>query len=226
MAHPVPTQAFLGGLSIPFAVHSLALLNGNVFGISGFLHRAVKGSVEGAAGVVGLVLGGMVVAAVDGGVVPTSLSLPLSHIAASGFLVGLGTKLSNGCTSGHMVCGLSRFSQRSFVATVSFFTTGVITASLLHNNLPAIGSVDWSLGLNGVKYLAFQALPFAASLLIYALAPRTPSSPSPSDTDPNEKSTPPLPNEVPIPVVISKWEHQSSGSSGDGDWPAGLAIEQ
>lgn len=93
MAHPVPLQSFLGGLCIPVPVHALALLNGNVFGISGFLHRAVMGNVEGAAGVVGLILGGILVAAIDGGKVPSSLSLPLSQIALSGLLVGLGTKV-------------------------------------------------------------------------------------------------------------------------------------
>ncbi|TEB26652.1 DUF395-domain-containing protein [Coprinellus micaceus] len=182
MSHPVPLQSFLGGLTIPLPVHALTLLNGNVFGISGFLHRAVKGNVEGAAGVAGLVLGGMLVAAIDGGVAPTSLPLPIIHVAISGFLVGLGTKLSNGCTSGHMICGLSRFSQRSLVATASFFTTGVITASLVHRDLPAVASVDWSLGANGAKYLAFQLFPFAASLALYALvrssapAPATPNA--------------------------------------------------
>lgn len=93
MSHPVPLQSFLGGLTIPLPVHALTLLNGNVFGISGFLHRAVKGNVEGAAGVAGLVLGGMLIAAIDGGVAPASLPLPIFHVACSGFLVGLGTKV-------------------------------------------------------------------------------------------------------------------------------------
>lgn len=93
MSHPAPLQSFLGGLAIPIPVHALALLNGNVFGISGFIHRAVKGSVEGAAGAVGLVLGGMLVAQLDGQA-PPALTYSLSKIALSGFLVGLGTKVS------------------------------------------------------------------------------------------------------------------------------------
>ena len=50
--------------------------------------------------------------------------------AISGFLVGLGTKLSNGCTSGHGVCGLPRLSNRSFVAVITFMVSGVITATI------------------------------------------------------------------------------------------------
>ena len=93
MSHPTPVQSFLGGLGVPIPVHILTLLNGNVFGISGMIHRAVKGNVEGAAGVVGLILGGMLVAGIDGQA-PTSLaSLPICHTAFAGFLVGLGTKV-------------------------------------------------------------------------------------------------------------------------------------
>ncbi|TFK30120.1 hypothetical protein FA15DRAFT_663483 [Coprinopsis marcescibilis] len=167
MSHPTPLRSFVGGLALPVPVHALMLLNGNVFGISGFIHRAAKGSIEAAAGVAGLVLGGMLVAKLDG-VAPPTLLLPGYQVAASGFLVGLGTKLSNGCTSGHMVCGLSRFSLRSFAATLSFFTTGVITAHLFHGDLPAAGSLDWTLGTDGQKYLLAQAIPFAASILLYA----------------------------------------------------------
>ncbi|KAJ2934939.1 hypothetical protein H1R20_g2173, partial [Candolleomyces eurysporus] len=93
------SESFLGGLTIPIPVHALTLLNGNVFGISGFCHRAVKGNVEGVAGAAGLVLGGSLIALIDGKA-PAALALPLAQVAASGFLVGLGTKLSNGCTSG------------------------------------------------------------------------------------------------------------------------------
>lgn len=107
MAHPVPLQSFLGGLSIPIPVHALTLLNGNVFGISGFCHRAVKGNVEGMAGVAGLVLGGSLVALIEGKA-PAALSVPIAQVALSGFLVGLGTKVFetlafpfNWCTQYH-----------------------------------------------------------------------------------------------------------------------------
>jgi len=58
--------------------------------------------------------------------------------AVSGFLVGLGTKLSNGCTSGHGVCGLPRLSIRSFVAVILFMGSGMITATTKYNFLSDI----------------------------------------------------------------------------------------
>lgn len=93
MANPTPLNALIGGLTIPVAAHELLLLNGNVYGISGFLHRGIKGSIEGLAGVAGLILGGVFIASMEGSG-PANLSLTLPKVLASGFLVGLGTKVS------------------------------------------------------------------------------------------------------------------------------------
>ncbi|KAF9483823.1 DUF395-domain-containing protein [Pholiota conissans] len=168
MAHPTPLQSLIGGLTIPVAAHELLLLNGNVFGISGFIHRAVKGNIDGTAGVAGLILGGVLVGQLESAG-PAALSLTLPQVMLSGFLVGLGTKLANGCTSGHMICGISRFSIRSIAATVSFFITGVITTQLVHGDLPAVGSADWSLSATSAKLLALQAVPFTYTAIMYAL---------------------------------------------------------
>jgi hypothetical protein len=92
MASPTPLQSFIGGLAIPVAAHELLLLNGNVFGISGFIHKAVKGSIEGLAGAAGLVMGGFIISKLEGSG-PALPSLPFSYIILSGFLVGLGTKV-------------------------------------------------------------------------------------------------------------------------------------
>jgi uncharacterized protein len=92
MSHPTPLRSLLGGLSLPLPVHSLLLLNGNVFGISGFVHRGVTGSLEGAAGMIGLGLGGILVAMLDRAA-PDALPLSLPQVVAAGFLVGLGTKV-------------------------------------------------------------------------------------------------------------------------------------
>lgn len=92
MASPTPLNALIGGLSIPVAAHELLLLNGNVYGISGFIHRGIKGSIEGLAGVAGLILGGALIAGMEGQG-PANLSLSLPKVLASGFLVGLGTKV-------------------------------------------------------------------------------------------------------------------------------------
>lgn len=92
MARPTPLQSFIGGLAIPVAAHELLLLNGNVFGISGFIHKAVKGSIEGLAGATGLVMGGFMISQLEGSG-PSLLPVPFPYIILSGFLVGLGTKV-------------------------------------------------------------------------------------------------------------------------------------
>lgn len=91
MAHPTPLQSLIGGFGIPIAAHELLLLNGNTFGISGFIHSATRGG-EGALGVVGLVLGGALVGKLES-VGPASLPVTFPQVMVSGFLVGLGTKV-------------------------------------------------------------------------------------------------------------------------------------
>ncbi|KAF8163489.1 hypothetical protein B0H34DRAFT_795197 [Crassisporium funariophilum] len=184
MASPTPIQSLIGGLSIPVAAHALLLLNGNVFGISGFIHRAMRGSFEGLAGALGLILGGAIAANAEG-MGPAPLSLPLSKVLFSGFLVGLGTKLANGCTSGHMICGVSRFSVRSIVATATFFVTAAVTTQVVHGDLPPVGTTDWTLGSHGLNLLALQAVPFSLSVLLYAL---TPASVNKSEAEPADSS--------------------------------------
>jgi len=95
-----PLQSFIGGLAIPVAVHELLLLNGNVFGISGFIHTAVKGSIEGLAGAAGLVMGGFIISKLEESG-PSLPSLPFPYIILSGFLVGLGTKVSRSQETPH-----------------------------------------------------------------------------------------------------------------------------
>ncbi|KAJ7271899.1 hypothetical protein B0H12DRAFT_1091909 [Mycena haematopus] len=170
-----PLSSFLGGLGLSLPVHSLLLLNGQVFGISGFLHRAVRGRMEAIASVCGLLLGGLFVGLVENArsqPVPFPLERAIPHLIVSGVLVGMGTKLANGCTSGHMIAGISRFSPRSIAATATFFSTGVITARFVHGNSLPIQFFDWSLGTTGNALLAFQAVPLLVSTLLYIFAPR------------------------------------------------------
>jgi uncharacterized membrane protein YedE/YeeE len=96
MSHSTPIQSFLGGLSIPIPVHALLLLNGSVFGISGFVHRALGGSAEGLSGAAGLILGGVFVAMLENTSLPPPL-FPLPNVLLSGFLVGFGTKVRLPC---------------------------------------------------------------------------------------------------------------------------------
>ena len=96
MSSPVPLRAFVGGVGIALASYNLLILNGSVFGISGFIHRCYHGAVEPVFSVGGLILGGVAIGAlrstVPPSILPTVNKLPI--IATSGFLVGLGTKVS------------------------------------------------------------------------------------------------------------------------------------
>lgn len=85
-------QSFVGGFTIPIAAHALLLLNGNIFGISGFIHCAVRGHVQDVVSLSGLILGGVSAAWLEAkGPVPLSLSF--RQILLSGFLIGLGSKV-------------------------------------------------------------------------------------------------------------------------------------
>lgn len=95
-------------------------------------------------------------------------STSVTHLAVAGFLVGLGTELANGCTSGHGLCGLPRFSLRSFVAVLVFLSTAVATATLsLKSNIPDLPQLNMpvldKLSVAPEYYLAFCA---AVALLL------------------------------------------------------------
>ncbi|KAJ3787432.1 hypothetical protein GGU11DRAFT_103634 [Lentinula aff. detonsa] len=167
MSTPTPLTSFLGGFGLSLPVYSLMILNGNVFGISGFVHRAVRGNKEALIATAGLIVGGTIIGAVEGRG-PESSSLSLPGLLLSGFLVGLGTKLSNGCTSGHMLAGLSRFSKRSITATAIFFCTAVATTKLLHPpRISPTNPPDYSLNTMDKTLLIAQTIPLLASVLLY-----------------------------------------------------------
>jgi len=92
MTGPAVLQALVGGLTLPIPVHSLLLLDGNVFGISGFIHRGVRGNIEAAMGATGLILGGVVVGLLENGG-PKPVSSSIAQTLVAGFLVGLGTRV-------------------------------------------------------------------------------------------------------------------------------------
>ena len=95
MLSPTPLQSFLGGIGLSLPVHSLLLLNGSVFGISGFIHRSGRGSIESAASVAGLVLAGVSLGLLEGkDGAPEVIPGGLSKLLVSGLLVGAGTKVS------------------------------------------------------------------------------------------------------------------------------------
>ncbi len=125
--------ALLGGALIGTGSALLLLTHGRIAGISGIagglIQRATHDRAWRLAFLAGLVAAGIVA----GGVLPAAIGAPVRPLAAmvvAGLLVGFGTRMGNGCTSGHGVCGLSRFSVRSLVAVVTFMITGAITAMI------------------------------------------------------------------------------------------------
>lgn len=131
---PVPVQGLVGGLMIGLAAAVMLVGNGRIAGCSGLFARAAGLSGAGAprpvalAFVAGLPLGAALVASTFG--VEARFPGSIGLIAAAGLLVGFGTQLGSGCTSGHGVVGLARLSPRSIAATATFMATGIATASL------------------------------------------------------------------------------------------------
>lgn len=120
----------LGGVLIGLSATLLLAFNGRIAGISGMINGSIRLTPDERwrwVFLVGLVGGGAIYEYVLAPVpTPTYGFAPLTMILA-GFLVGVGTRMGNGCTSGHGVCGLGRLSVRSLVAVLSFMTTGFLT---------------------------------------------------------------------------------------------------
>ena len=129
-----PLQGLIGGLLIGLAGAVMLLGIGRIAGVSGIAARASGLGGDMPLGMAwaflaGLPLGALLVARMTDWHPATFASTPLLVVA--GLLVGFGTRLGSGCTSGHGVCGISRLSQRSLVATVTFIMAGVATVLLL-----------------------------------------------------------------------------------------------
>jgi uncharacterized membrane protein YedE/YeeE len=123
-------QAALGGVLIGLSAVVLLLLNGRIAGISGIVFGLLERSRAGewawkAAFVLGLVASGVALMAWQGVRPLSPASTPVLLLA--GLLVGVGTAMGNGCTSGHGVCGLGRLSPRSLVAVLVFMATAIAT---------------------------------------------------------------------------------------------------
>jgi len=130
-----PLGGLIGGVLIGISAAIMLLGAGRIAGVSGLLARATGIADSGPPWImalnfiIGLVLGGLAYALVFGPATVTySPSLPL--LAAAGLLVGFGTRMGSGCTSGHGVCGMSRLSRRSITATMVFMASGIATVAI------------------------------------------------------------------------------------------------
>ncbi len=134
--HHSYVMALAGGALIGLAAGMLLLLSGRIAGVSGIIGGALarpRGDTAWRlcfAG--GLLAGGLLLAWLYPSAFPEAIPTHPALVVAAGLLVGFGTGIGNGCTSGHGVCGIGRLSPRSVVATVVFIAAGVLTVLVVH----------------------------------------------------------------------------------------------
>ena len=132
-----PLEGLAGGVLIGLAAALMLLGAGRIAGVSGIAARAVglaQSSMPRSSAllfILGLPLGALAVMLASGDAQPPAFASPLL-LGIAGIIVGAGTRLGSGCTSGHGVCGMSRLSQRSIVATATFMATGFATVAAMN----------------------------------------------------------------------------------------------
>ncbi|MGL6260088.1 YeeE/YedE family protein [Vibrio sp. WXL210] len=131
MSFSIPWASLFGGMLLGASALLLLLVNGKIAGISGIASRLLDSSVSDkswrALFILGMVIAGALSISVFDVVVPEQPSGNWISVLIAGLLVGIGTQIGNGCTSGHGICGIGRFSLRSLVATLVFMSTAIIT---------------------------------------------------------------------------------------------------
>lgn len=137
MENFTPVAGTIGGLLIGASAALFVLLNGRVAGIAGILGGLVEDR-SGETGwrlafVLGIVLGPLLVLAAGEFGPPISIDASWPVLVAGGLLVGFGTRLGSGCTSGHGVCGIARLSPRSLLATFLFMEAGMATVFVVRH---------------------------------------------------------------------------------------------
>ena len=136
-----PLSSILGGMLIGLSAVILLITNGRIAGISGIVSRILPPSIHGSELSQGLLfIAGLILAIptwyfIDGGMPVQFVSNSYLVLSIAGLLVGFGAVFGNGCTSGHGVCGISRMSTRSIVATSVFMTTSFLTVLFLRHGL-------------------------------------------------------------------------------------------
>ncbi|CAI2326771.1 YeeE/YedE family protein [Vibrio parahaemolyticus] len=131
MLNVIPWESLFGGILLGISATILLLVNGKIAGISGIMNGIMspkKGDYSWRLlFAVGMIAGGLISVLMLGVAVPSTANLSLGIVIAAGLLVGIGTRLGNGCTSGHGICGMGRLSKRSIVATCVFMAVAGLT---------------------------------------------------------------------------------------------------
>lgn len=134
MEFTFPWASLLGGMLLGVSATLLLMFNGKIAGISGIVGRIYKGAKGDTSWrllfVLGMILGG-VVSAKALNISPAAMVVPMPLVLVAGLLVGIGTKLGNGCTSGHGICGMGRLSKRSIAATMTFMAVAMATTTIM-----------------------------------------------------------------------------------------------
>ena len=132
-------NSLMGGILIGIAATIIFFVNGRIMGISGILGNLIATKETDQKFwriifILGVLIGPLIFILLFKEI-KSEMVANTTLLIISGFFVGLGTSLGNGCTSGHGICGLSRFSIRSIVATLVFVISGMITVYLINSNL-------------------------------------------------------------------------------------------
>ena len=125
-----PIPAFTGGLIIGLAVVVFFLLNGRLVGISGIASNALtekENKFDNLLFLLGLIFAPFIYSLFSNGGINITISNSYVLMIVAGLLVGIGTRISGGCTSGHGISGIGRFSLRSIIATITFMIIGILT---------------------------------------------------------------------------------------------------
>ena len=125
-----PVSALIGGMLIGLSVFLFFILNGRMTGVSGIASNFLiskNNRIDNLLFLIGLILGPLIYSYFTNQKIEISITNSLFLLIGGGILVGLGTRISGGCTSGHGISGVGRFSLRSIIATITFMIVGILT---------------------------------------------------------------------------------------------------
>jgi len=125
-----PVSALIGGMIIGLSVFLFFILNGRMIGVSGIASNFLiskNNRIDNLLFLIGLILGPLIYSYFTKQKIEISITNSLFLLIGGGILVGIGTKISGGCTSGHGISGIGRFSLRSIIATITFMIVGIFT---------------------------------------------------------------------------------------------------